>query len=113
MLAPSVGNIHGDYGPNGPRLDFPRLDSIAKQLNGRASLVLHGTNDFSPELMRDCIRAGVTKVNVNKLLLEPWNEYLRENAKHRSLTQLVDGGIRILQAEVERWMDIVGSSGKA
>jgi fructose-bisphosphate aldolase class II len=113
MLAPSVGNIHGDYGPDGPHLDFPRLDSIARQLDGRASLVLHGTNDFSPELMRDCIRAGVTKINVNKLLLETWNDYLRDNAKDRSLTQLIDEGIQILQAEVENWMDIVGSSGQA
>ncbi|KEF60872.1 uncharacterized protein A1O9_02434 [Exophiala aquamarina CBS 119918] len=113
MLAPSVGNIHGDYGPDGPQLDFPRLHSIATQLNGQASLVLHGTNDFSPELMRDCVRAGVTKINVNKLLLEPWNEYLRENSKHRSLTQLIDEGIQILRAEAERWIDIVGSSNQA
>lgn len=24
MLAPSVGNIHGDYGPEGPQLDLDR-----------------------------------------------------------------------------------------
>ncbi|KAK5044852.1 hypothetical protein LTR84_010390 [Exophiala bonariae] len=113
MLAPSVGNIHGDYGPQGPQLDFQRLSDIAKQLDGRASLVLHGTNDFSPELMRDCIRAGVTKVNVNKLLLETWNVYLRDHAKERTLTQLIDEGIRVLQADVEMWMDIIGSSGRA
>lgn len=113
MLAPSVGNIHGDYGPSGPHLDVQRLKDIAKQLDGRASLVLHGTNDFSPELMKDCVRAGVTKINVNKLILETWNEFLSKNAKDITLTQLIDGGIQVLQEEVQTWMDIIGSSGQA
>jgi fructose-bisphosphate aldolase class II len=24
FLAPSVGNVHGEYGPDGPHLDYPR-----------------------------------------------------------------------------------------
>lgn len=75
-------------------------------------LVLHGTNDFTPELTHACIQAGVTKFNVNKLVLDPWHEHLRANAT-RSLTELMDQGIAVLTAEMKRWMDIVGSSGKA
>ncbi|KAJ5720304.1 fructose-bisphosphate aldolase [Penicillium malachiteum] len=112
FLAPSVGNIHGDYGPKGPELDMQRLQGIFKSMNGRVRLVLHGTNDFSPELTRACIQAGVTKVNVNKLVLDPWHDNLHANAT-RPLTELMDTGIEILTAEMERWMDIVGSSGKA
>ncbi|KAJ5256592.1 hypothetical protein N7478_012696 [Penicillium angulare] len=112
FLAPSVGNIHGDYGPRGPDLDMQRLQGIFKSMRGRVRLVLHGTNDFSPELTQACIKAGVTKVNVNKLVLKPWNDNLRANAT-RPLTELMDTGIQILVAEMERWMDIIGSSGKA
>ncbi|KAJ5083173.1 hypothetical protein N7456_012600 [Penicillium angulare] len=112
FLAPSVGNVHGDYGPRGPELDMQRLQGIFESMQGRVRLVLHGTNDFSPELTQACIKAGVTKVNVNKLVLEPWNDNLRANAT-RPLTELMDTGIQILVVEMERWMDILGSSGKA
>lgn len=88
------------------------LHGVFKALNGRVRLVLHGTNDFDPSLIRDCIKAGVTKVNVNKLILDGWHDNLRANAR-RPLTELMDTGIEVLTKEMERWMDIVGSSGKA
>lgn len=112
ILAPSVGNTHGDYGPKGPEIDLNRLSAISKQIKGRAQLALHGTNDFTPDIMRDCIAAGAVKLNVNKLLLQVWHEHQRENA-HLSFMQRTDEGIEVLQAEVERWMDICRSSGKA
>ncbi|KAM5384854.1 hypothetical protein ACJA88_002701 [Fusarium oxysporum] len=112
ILAPSVGNIHGDYGPKGPDLDLARLSSIDKQIRGHAFMALHGTNDFTAQIMQDCIKAGAVKLNVNKLLLEVWHAHLKENA-HKPFMQRVDEGIEILQAEVERWIDICGSTGKA
>ncbi|KAE8144698.1 ketose-bisphosphate aldolase [Aspergillus avenaceus] len=110
-LAPSVGNVHGDYGVKGPQLDMDRLHNIFKALNGRVRLVLHGTNDFSPELAKACIQAGVTKFNVNKLVLDPWHDYIRANI-HKPITQVIDEGIDVLKRSMERWMDIMGSSGK-
>ncbi|KAB8236250.1 class II fructose-bisphosphate aldolase [Aspergillus alliaceus] len=102
-LAPSAGNLHGDYSPRraatryGPDVaklnNCLRLQGVSQALNGRARLVLHGTNDSSPELAKACIRAGVTKFNVNKLV--------------------TDEGIKVLARSMERWMDIMGSSGKA
>lgn len=111
LLAPSIGNIHGDYPPAGPKLDFDRLRSIREQINGRVKIALHGTNDFSPELTKDCIAAGTAKVNVNKLLLECWSKFLKENA-HLSIVQIIDQGIEVLQKETERWMVICGSAGR-
>ncbi|TEA11340.1 putative fructose-bisphosphate aldolase [Colletotrichum sidae] len=112
LLAPSVGNIHGDYGPAGPQLDYERLASVDGQIDGRVLMALHGTNDFSDDVMTRCIRNGALKLNVNKLLLETWNEHLGQNV-HKSLSQLIDEGMAVLQAETERWMDICGSSGRA
>ncbi|KAM5356488.1 hypothetical protein ACJ41O_003134 [Fusarium nematophilum] len=112
ILAPSIGNIHGDYPPEGPVLDFNRLNSIGDQIRGRAVMALHGTNDFSPSVMRDCIDAGAVKLNVNKLLLEVWHVHQRENA-HLPITRRIEEGMAVLQAEVERWIDWCGSSGKA
>ncbi|QGI71248.1 hypothetical protein CEK26_003585 [Fusarium fujikuroi] len=111
LLAPSIGNIHGDYGPAGPQLDFDRLSSVNTQVNSRVIMALHGTNDFTPEIMQRCIQSGAVKLNINKLILESWNTYVREHAQE-PLMQLMDGGMAVLQAEVERWMVICGSSGK-
>ncbi|PYH81324.1 fructose/tagatose bisphosphate aldolase [Aspergillus uvarum CBS 121591] len=112
LLAPSVGNLHGEYGPRGPQLDMDRLHQVRRTLNGRARLVLHGTNDFPPELCRACVEVGVTKFNVNKLVLDPWHEHLRRNV-NKPLTQLMGEGIEVLTREMEKWMDVVGSSGMA
>lgn len=116
ILAPSIGNVHGDYGPNGPaegQLHFDRLESVDKQINGRVLIALHGTNDFPPEVMQRCIRSGALKLNVNKLILEVWNAFLRENAAKLGIVTLIEEGLSVLQNETERWMDICGSSGKA
>jgi fructose-bisphosphate aldolase class II len=115
ILAPSIGNVHGDYGPTGPKegqLHYDRLAAIDKQINNRVLIALHGTNDFPPEVMQRCIRSGAIKLNVNKLLLEVGNEVLRKNAATWSIPRLIDEQIRVIQAETERWMDICGSSGK-
>lgn len=116
ILAPSIGNVHGDYGPAGPKegqLHYDRLEAIDKQINKRVLVALHGTNDFPAEVMQRCIRSGAIKLNVNKLLLEVGNEVLRKNAKEWSLVKLIDEQIRVIQEETERWMDICWSSGKA
>ncbi|KAF2269726.1 fructose-bisphosphate aldolase [Lojkania enalia] len=116
ILAPSIGNIHGDYGLTGPaegQLHYDRLESINKQINNRVLIALHGTNDFPEDVMKRCIRSGATKLNVNKLLLEVWNEFYRKNAAAMPLVKLIDQGMDVLQKETERWMDVCGSSGKA
>jgi fructose-bisphosphate aldolase class II len=113
ILAPSIGNIHGDYGPLGPQLDYDRLSSISEQVKGRAEVALHGTNDFTPAIMQECIDRGAIKLNINKLILEQWSIFFRENAAKLSLTDLMDGGMNVLQAQVEKWMNICGSVGKA
>lgn len=63
--------------------------------------------------MQRCIRSGAVKLNVNKLLLEVGNEFLRKNAATLPIVKLIDGQMKVIQAETERWMDICGSSGKA
>lgn len=112
LLAPSIGNVHGDYPPAGPQLQFDRLESINKQIDGRVLLALHGTNDFPPELMQQCIKSGARKLNVNKLLLDCWSSYLAKNAD-KSITKIIDEGMEVLQQETERWMAICGSAGQA
>ena len=88
-----------------------RLQRIHQSMNDRVRIVLYGTNDFSPELTQARMKAGVTKLNMTKLVLDPWHENLRANAS-RPLTELMDSGLGILTEETKRWLDSVGSRGK-
>ncbi|KAL2870457.1 class II fructose-bisphosphate aldolase [Aspergillus lucknowensis] len=111
-LAPAFGNVHGEYGPQGPRLDFGSFQNIRSSANGRVRLVLHGTNGFEPELMKQCIAAGVSKINVNRLVLDDYYEHLYTSAGKMPHTKLIEEGIdKVVQLTV-KWMEICGSAGK-
>ncbi|PLB52340.1 fructose-bisphosphate aldolase, partial [Aspergillus steynii IBT 23096] len=112
-LAPAFGNVHGEYGALGPRLDFQRFQEIRRLAAGRVGLALHGTNGFKPKLMQECVRAGVTKINVNKLVLDDYYEHLHTKADKMPHTQLIEEGIEKVAQLTRAWMEICGSAGKA
>ncbi|TLD30668.1 hypothetical protein PspLS_01736 [Pyricularia sp. CBS 133598] len=113
FLAPAFGNVHGEYGKRGPVLEFDRLETIRKTAAGRVRIVLHGTNGFPEDIMKKCIAGGVTKVNVNKLVLDDYLVHLKENASKLTLTTLMEEGVREARKLMEWQMDVVGSTGKA
>ncbi|OHE99860.1 hypothetical protein CORC01_04761 [Colletotrichum orchidophilum] len=60
--APAFGNLHDEYGKLGTQLNFERLEKIRAQIAGKVWKALHGTNGFPPDLMKQCIAAGATKI---------------------------------------------------
>jgi fructose-bisphosphate aldolase class II len=60
-LAVSIGTAHGVYTAP-PKLDLPRLRAIAAKVS--TPLVLHGGSGLSDLDFRNCIQAGVSKVNI-------------------------------------------------
>lgn len=75
--------------------------------------MLHGTNDFPEDLMQRCIRGGVSKVNVNKLVLDDYLVHLKKNAPTMGLTTLLEQGVKEAQKLMEWQMDVCKSAGKA
>ncbi|KAL7757127.1 hypothetical protein ACKLNR_014120 [Fusarium oxysporum f. sp. zingiberi] len=113
-LAPAFGNVHGEYGPKGPQLDFERLALIRSQVNKRARIALHGTNGFLPDLMRQCIKAGTTKINVNRIVLDDYYTHLRADGTiKQSHTAIMEQGVEKVINQTMEWMEILGSAGKA
>ncbi|KAJ5254293.1 hypothetical protein N7524_011473 [Penicillium chrysogenum] len=97
-----------------PRLwQCPRFEMVRARANGRVNLAIHGTNGFAPELIKRCVVAGVTKINVNRLVLDDYYDHLRENVGKMSHTQLIEEGIQKVTDLTIRWMEICGSAGKA
>jgi fructose/tagatose bisphosphate aldolase len=82
-------------------------------VKGRVNLALHGTNGFEPELMQRCVAAGVSKINVNRLVLNDYYEHLRANVDKIPHTQLIEEGIQKVADLTVKWMEINGSAGKA
>ena len=74
--------------------------------------MLHGTNGFKDEVTQSCIKAGVSKININKLVLEDYNEHIKTKSSLLILTQLMEEGIKLVTAAQEHQMDVSWSSGK-
>jgi fructose-bisphosphate aldolase, class II len=86
---------------------------IRQKVRNRVRIVLHGTNDFPEIIMRKCIIGGISKVNVNKLVLEDYLQHLKANASTLPLTTLMEQGVDKVQKLMEWQMDVCGSTGKA
>lgn len=76
FLAVCVGNVHGKYGPGGPKIDLELLRSIRECVPDHVPLVLHGASGLDPELLQSCIAAGVAKFNVNTELRQAYVDHL-------------------------------------
>ncbi|KAG7911793.1 hypothetical protein KL906_001114 [Ogataea polymorpha] len=114
ILSPAIGNFHGDYPPAGPQLRFDLLEALESYTKPRdVRLCLHGTNDFTPDLLHDNIDRGVSKINVNKLVLDTHLEFFQKKADQVPLTTLLDDSNKILVERMEYWMDQCRSAGKA
>ncbi|KAF9876927.1 hypothetical protein CkaCkLH20_05773 [Colletotrichum karsti] len=112
-LAPAFGNVHGEYGRQGPQLDFDRFEKIRNQIGGRVRVALHGTNGFPPDLMKQCIAAGATKINVNKLVLDEYYVHLKTQVAEIPHTTLIEEGTYHVTRQTKEWMEICGSAGQA
>jgi len=114
FLAPAIGNVHGPYnGVENIHLDFPRLASIQETSKGKVTLVMHGTNEFTADIFKQCVEAGMTRLNVNQIVLWRYEDYAKEKAGRTPLTEFMETGTALIQERIEWMMDAVGSTGKA
>ncbi|KKY16246.1 putative fructose-bisphosphate aldolase [Phaeomoniella chlamydospora] len=114
FLAPAFGNVHGFYGgPQNVHLDLERLENVKRASHGKVNLVLHGTNEWNAEHFQECVKGGMTRCNVNDVILCNYNKYIKENAGKVPLTTLMEKGTDLMVERLEWLMDVLGSTGKA
>ena len=109
-LAPAFGNVHGKYGPRGIQLDLDRLKKIRDTI-GDTMLVLHGTDGFDEGTYRECIKAGIVKCNINRVVNEQLTEIWKRSEK--GMVGVIEEGTDAMQRQIETLMDWLGSSDKA
>jgi len=74
-LAVAVGTAHGRY-RGAPELDFPRLQKIRSKVN--IPLVLHGSSGVPDDAVKEAIRLGVRKVNIDTNIREAFVLSMRQ-----------------------------------
>ncbi|KAF2709549.1 putative fructose-bisphosphate aldolase [Pleomassaria siparia CBS 279.74] len=112
-LAPSFGNVHGNYGPRGIQLEYERLQSIMDKVGDQVRLVLHGADPFDKTIFQTCIGHGVSKVNINKVLNNPCQRVWAEWSEKKPFTEVIELATKEMQKAVEGCCDLLGSTGKA
>ncbi|KAF4974421.1 hypothetical protein FZEAL_8664 [Fusarium zealandicum] len=112
MLAPAFGNVHGEYGPRGIRLEYDRLESVNAAVGDQVYLVLHGADPFDEEIFQRCIKAGVTKININKGMNDHYRRVMKE-MHSKPLSNIIEAGTDAMQKAIENYMKWLGSAGKA
>ena len=114
FLAPAIGNVHGPYhGVENIHIQYDRLEKIRQTSKGQVSLVMHGTNEFTAEILEKCVKAGMTRLNVNQLVICNYEEYAQKHAGKTPLTEFMEKGSKLIQERMEWMMDVIGSTGKA
>jgi len=120
IFAPAIGTAHGVYKTKNPKVDFERLATINKMLNGNGvttPLVVHGGTGLPEDYIQKLIEAGGAKFNVStelkRTLIDAKYEYI---AAHREEYDpgKVDIAVRdAIRKAVMHWIDMLGSEGKA
>lgn len=112
LLAPAFGNVHGEYGPRGIRLEYDRLEKVNATVGDRVHLVLHGADPFDEAIFQRCIKAGVTKININKGMNKHYAR-VQEEMRGKPLTSVIEAGTMAMQKAIEEYMVWLGCAGKA
>ncbi|KAH7016993.1 ketose-bisphosphate aldolase [Ilyonectria destructans] len=112
LLAPAFGNVHGEYGPRGIRLEYDRLEKVNATVGDRVHLVLHGADPFDEAIFQRCIKAGVTKININKGMNRHYAR-VQEEMRGKPLTSVIEAGTMAMQKAIEEYMVWLGCAGKA
>jgi fructose-bisphosphate aldolase class II len=74
-LAPALGSAHGFY-KGAAKIDLERLKNIKDNI--AVPLVLHGGTGIDDATISNCIKNGVSKININTELQATWAQAVRK-----------------------------------
>lgn len=120
IFAPAIGTAHGVYKTKNPKVDFERLATIHKMLNGdgiKTPLVVHGGTGLPDDYIEKLLAAGGAKFNVSTelkhTLIDAKWEYINAHRDEYDPGKL-DVAVRdATRKAVIGWMQKLKSVGKA
>lgn len=120
VFAPAIGTAHGFYKTRYPDVDYDRLRRINRMLNGngvKTPLVVHGGTGLPEDSIKRLIEAGGAKFNVStelrRTLIDAQYDYIAANRQEYEPGK-IDVAVRdAIRKVVGRWIQVLGSAGKA
>lgn len=120
IFAPAIGTAHGVYKTKNPKVDFERLATINKLLNGKTiktPLVVHGGTGLPEDYIKKLIEAGGAKFNVStelkRTLIDAKYDYITANREEYDPGKVDVAARDAIRKAVGHWIDMLGSAGKA
>ena len=120
IFAPAIGTAHGVYKTKNPKIDFERLATVHKMLNGngiKTPVVVHGGTGLPEDYIKRLLAAGGAKFNVStelkRTLIDAKFEYISAHRDEYDPGK-IDVAVRdATRKVVMHWMDMLESTGKA
>jgi fructose-bisphosphate aldolase class II len=113
-LAIAVGNIHGMQKQEA-EIDIPRIETIRKLTN--VPLVLHGASGIPNESVRQAIKAGICKINIDtelrKAFVRGINIVLKEDPSGIDPRKILGKAKTEMKEAVREKIRLFGCNGKA
>lgn len=120
IFAPAIGTAHGIYKTKSPKIDFERLGKIAQLVNGegvKTPLVVHGGTGLPEDYVIKLVELGGSKFNVSTelkhILIDTTYDYISDNRDQYNPGKIDVVTKDAIRKAVERWIDMLGSAGKA
>ncbi len=110
-LAVAIGTVHGNY-RKAPCLDLPRLEKIHAAVG--TPLVLHGGSGLSEEDFRNCIRCGISKINIYTEVVQSAEKALRTDCmKGGGYLDILRTTTNEMRGTIAEKLRLFGSAGRA
>jgi ketose-bisphosphate aldolase len=120
IFAPAIGTAHGVYKTKNPKIDFERMATIHKMLNGdgiKTPLVVHGGTGLPEDYIKKLLAAGGAKFNVSTelkhTLIDAKFEYISAHRDEYDPGKIDKATREATKKAVMHWMEMLESVGKA
>jgi ketose-bisphosphate aldolase len=120
IFAPAIGTAHGVYKTKNPKVDFERMGEINQLLNSngvKTPLVVHGGTGLPDDYIIKLVEVGGAKFNVSTelkhTLIDSTYNYISDNREQYDPGKIDIAVKDAIREVVGRWIDILGSTGKA
>lgn len=113
FIAPAIGSVHGMH--KGPlNLNLNILIEIKKSID--IPLVLHGGTGIPENKIIQCIKNGISKININTELQLEWSKavrkYLKDNVDVYDPRKIIASGENALKETVKRKVILLNSGNR-
>jgi len=116
-LAVNIGTFHGISASGiNPHINLQRLKEIEERVNNKAFLVLHGGSGTPEEDIKEAIKLGIVKININTELRIAFTNALKDsfvdNPKEVVPYKYLQNSIGTVQKVVENKIKLFGSQNR-